>query len=486
MNTPAKPSRGLVLVIDDQEATRYVFRRNLTQAGFDVTEAETGEAGLTQAMLGPDLIICDVNLPDMLGYDVCRRLKSNPITNSIPVLQISASFLSDESKVQALEGGADSYLTQPVEPTVLIAQVNSLLRLRRAESIANLSARQWQTTFDSLTDGVVLLDAESLIVRTNRTFLEMLGLVSSKTEGLPVTDVFQQTFGVAFPQLAAKFSAGSTVELDFEKRWFRLRYNAIDSAPGNNSGSILLLTEITAQKKLQETLKFNERLAATGRLAHVIAHEINNPLEAMSNLLYLAEHSSTATEETRGYVEQASRELQRISQITKQVLAYHRESKDPVVTRADELLDGVLAMFRTHIMTNRVMLDARLDCPSEIFVRPGEIRQVFSNLIANALDAMGEDGGRLRVRCCNTTDWLTGRQGVRFIFSDTGSGIPEDLLSKIFDAFFTTKGLKGSGVGLWLSAEILSKHEGYMRVRTRTTGSHRGTLFAVFLPVHVG
>jgi len=484
MTKPAIASRGRVLVIDDQEATRYILRRNLTRAGFEVQEAETGAEGLAQAMLGPDLIICDVNLPDMLGYDVCRRLKSNPVTGSIPVLQISASFLSDESKVQALEGGADSYLTQPVEPTVLIAQVNALLRLRRAESLANLSARQWQTTFDSLSDGVVLLDAEGLIVRTNRTFLEMLGLVSSKTEGLPLTDVFLQTFGLAFPQLLPRFSAGPAVELAFEKRWFRLRYNVIDSAPGDESGSILLLTEITDQKKLQETLKFNERLAATGRLAHIIAHEINNPLEAMSNLLYLAEHSATETGETRGYVEQASKELIRISQITKQVLAYHRESKEPVVTRAEEVLHGVLAMFRAHIMGNKVTLDARLRCSGEIFVHPGEIRQVFSNLITNALDAMGHDGGTLRVRCFDATDWRTNRQGVRFFFSDSGPGIPEDLLPSIFDAFFTTKGLKGSGVGLWLSAEILARHEGYIRVRTRTSGSHRGTLFAVFLPAH--
>jgi PAS domain S-box-containing protein len=481
-----RASRGQVLVIDDQEATRYVFRRNLTHAGFEVEEAETGTAGLAQAMLGPDLIICDVNLPDMLGYDVCRRLKSNPVTGSIPVLQISASFISDESKVQALEGGADSYLTQPVEPTVLIAQVNALLRLRRAESIANLSARQWQTTFDSLSDGVVLLDSEKVIVRTNRTLLDMLGLASSEIEGTPLGDILLRTFELSFDQFLSRVGDGTTVELPFEKRWFRLRYNIIESAPDEDSGSILLLTEITDQKKLQATLRFNERLAATGRLAHVIAHEINNPLEAMSNLLYLAERSSSESEETHNYVELASKELERISQITKQVLAYHRESKEPVVIRADEILDGVLAIFRAHLMGNKITLDARLNCSTEIFVHPGELRQVFSNLISNALDAIGQDGGTLRVRCHSTRDRRTNRDGVRFLFSDSGSGVQESLLPNIFDAFFTTKGLKGSGVGLWLSAEILAKHEGSIRVRTRTAGDYCGTLFSIFIPRHIG
>jgi two-component system, NtrC family, sensor kinase len=485
MTKPKEISRGRILVIDDQEATRYVFRRNLIYAGFEVEEAESGADGLARAMSGPDLIICDVNLPDILGYDVCRRLKSNPVTGSIPVLQISASFISDESKVQALEGGADSYLTQPVEPTVLIAQVNALLRLRSAESIANLSARQWQTTFDSLSDGVALLDSDRIVVRTNRTFLDKLGLVSSETEGIHLTNTFLRTFGISFDQLLMRFDKTAAVELSYENRWFRIRYNRIESAPGEDNGSILLLTETTDHKKLQETLKFNERLAATGRLAHVIAHEINNPLEAMSNLLYLAGQSATKDDETRSYVEQAAKELDRISQITKQVLAYHRESTVPIVTPANEILEGVLAIFRAHIMANKVSLDARLKSSTKVFVLPGELRQVFSNLVTNALDAMGKDGGILRVRCFNTIDLQSQRKGIRFLFSDSGTGIQDSLVARIFEAFFTTKGLKGSGVGLWLSAEILDKHHGKIRLRTRTTGDYRGTLFAIFLPRYI-
>src|SRR5579875_2823866 len=135
-----------ILVIDDQEQTRYVFRRILTRAGYEVDEAATGSEGLRKAALSPDLIIADVNLPDMFGYDLCRRLKADPATAGMPVLQISASFISDESKAQALQGGADSYLVKPIEPTVLLAQVVALLRLRKAESLSRMAARQWQTT----------------------------------------------------------------------------------------------------------------------------------------------------------------------------------------------------------------------------------------------------------------------------------------------------------------------------------------------------
>jgi len=477
--------RGRVLIIDDQEPNRYVFRHSLSRAGFNVEEAETGTDGLAMALSEPDLIICDVNLPDMLGYDVCRRLKSNPVTMSIPVLQISASFVSDESKVQALEGGADSYLTQPVEPTVLIAQVKSLLRLRRAESVANLSARQWQTTFDSLSDGVALLSSDQVIIRTNRTFRDMLGLTTSETDGKHLAEIFLAKFNLAFDEFRHQHHGGIPVERPSANRWFRLRQNTIDSDPKDESGSVLLVTEITAQRKLQETLKFNERLAATGRLAHIIAHEINNPLEAMSNLLFLAEKSSADTIETHEYVEQASKELLRISQITKQVLAYHRESKESVSTRADEVLQQVLTMYRSHIMGSKITLDAQMKCSIEIFVRPGELRQVFGNVIGNAIDAMGPHGGALRVRCFSTTDMSTGRKGVRFFFSDTGSGIPGEMVSRIFEAFFTTKGSEGSGVGLWLSLDLVAKYGGHIKVKSRTTGPYRGTLFAIFLPLHV-
>jgi two-component system NtrC family sensor kinase len=367
---------------------------------------------------------------------------------------------------------------------VLIAQVNALLRLRRAESIANLSARQWQTTFDSLTDGVVLLDAERTIVRTNRTFKQMLELTASATEGIPLAQLIAGKFGISFDWFLSKLHEDLPIDLALEKRWFRFRFNTIDSEPQTDTGSILLMTDITDQKKLQETLKLNERLAATGRLAHIIAHEINNPLEAMSNLLYLAERAVKPESEAHGYVQQASSELERISRITRQVLAYHRDSQEPVAIRADEVVESVLGMFRSHIMGNGIVLETRLRCADSVYVHPGELRQVFSNLIANALDAMGPPGGTLRVRCLRTVDTRSGRKGVGFIFSDTGSGIPEHTLPSIFDAFFTTKGMEGSGVGLWLSAEILAKQGGRIRVRTRTSGPHRGTLFAVFLPAH--
>ncbi|HET9087209.1 MAG TPA: response regulator, partial [Acidobacteriaceae bacterium] len=203
------PRKPRILVIDDQETTRYIFRRILNRAGYIVEEAATGEEGLLKAASSPDLIIADVNLPDMLGYDVCRRIKANALSASIPLLQISASFVSDESKVQALEGGADSYLIQPVEPTVLLAQVQALLRLRKAEALSHLSALQWKMTFDALSDGLALVDADGIVVRVNRAFLRLLRLGHAQVEGKSIAEVFHLSFGRPLSELTNGRARGS-------------------------------------------------------------------------------------------------------------------------------------------------------------------------------------------------------------------------------------------------------------------------------------
>jgi PAS domain S-box-containing protein len=477
-----QPRKPRILVIDDQETTRYIFRRILTRAGYIVEEATTGEEGLLKAASSPDLIIADVNLPDMLGYDVCRRIKANALSASIPLLQISASFVSDESKVQALEGGADSYLIQPVEPTVLLAQIQALLRLRKAEAMSHLSALQWKMTFDALSDGVALADPDGTVVRVNRAFLRLLGLRNAEVEGKNITDVFHSSFGVPLSELTKGNVGGISIELSTASSWFRVRYDKIAGDPQREGGSILLVTDITDQKKLHETLKMSERLAATGRLAHTIAHEINNPLEALSNLLYIVQENETVNHEMQTYLQQASIELERISLITKQILAYHRDSKQPVLVTANDMVESVLAMFRTPLSTNRVRLSKKLTCTRLVSVQPGEMRQALGNLISNALDAIGASGGRLIVRCFDSTDQRQQRQGVRILFSDSGGGIPESARKHIFDAFYTTKELKGSGIGLWLTSEVVAKHNGYIRLRSRTDGQYRGTIFDIFLP----
>jgi two-component system, NtrC family, sensor kinase len=180
-----------ILVVDDRPANRYAIAHGLKRAGFEVVEADSGIQALNLANEIPSLILLDVRLPDILGYEVCRRLKSNPRTGHIPVLQLSAASGDDESKVHALESGADAYLTQPVEQNVLIATVNSLVKLHEAESLAKLSASQWQATFDALSEGVAIIDQAGTIQRCNRAMSSLLELNYSEIEGRRLSDLFE-------------------------------------------------------------------------------------------------------------------------------------------------------------------------------------------------------------------------------------------------------------------------------------------------------
>ncbi len=163
-----------ILLVDDDETKRYTIAKTLRRANYAVEEAGTGSEALRMAAMRPDLVILDVRLPDMDGFEVCRRLKSDPVTRRIPVLHVSSTFVDIEDKVHGLESGADGYLTNVAEPLELIATVRALLRACRAEDAAQLTKRQWQTTFDAISDGVLLLDGDGKVVQVNRTLERIL------------------------------------------------------------------------------------------------------------------------------------------------------------------------------------------------------------------------------------------------------------------------------------------------------------------------
>lgn len=468
-----------ILLIDDSEQNRYVVRRILRHAGLEVEEAATGMEGLALAQRAPDLIIADVKLPDISGYDVCRRLKSNPETAHVPVLQISATFLNNESKVMALEGGADGYLTHPVDPTVLLATIRALLRLKQAESILRQSAQQWRSTFDSLNEGLAVLDSARRIVRCNQAFSNVCGLPFKDIIGADGPEVIRKCLGATPDFLSGEMERRYSWEWQHEGRWFHVSVDPVISK-GERSGWIVVLNNIKERKMAEETLRHAEKLAATGRLAQTIAHEINNPLEAVVNLIYLSQTYSQQPE-VKELLMQAETELARVARITKQVLSFHRESTRPLSIELHELLQNVLSLYSRQIENKQISLkyDRSGSEPITIYGFPGELRQVIANLFGNALDATPVRGTitlRLRRRTTN------GVPGVSVTVLDTGPGIPPEIRDHIFEPFFTTKELRGSGLGLWLIKTIVSKHQGRLRFRTSTASGRSGTCFNLFLP----
>lgn len=464
-----------VLLVDDNEQNRYVLSRVLNRAGLIVEDCASGKAALQEVLKQPDIVLLDVKLPDISGYEVCRRIKSNPATANIPVLQISATFISSESRAMALEGGADSYLTHPIDPTVLLATVRAMLRLKQAEAVSRQSAEQWQATFDALAEGLALFDGENRIVRCNRSFASMSGISSNELIGQDGEAILEKTIGTA-DFLRNIAPVRYTGEYHHEWRWFHITIDPIISA-AQRTGSIVVLADVTERKVAEQTLRNSEKLAATGRMAHVIAHEINNPLQALTSLIYLS--AATSKPEVRDYLAQAAEELNRISRITRQVLSFHRDTNRRVPLDLNEVLQSAIALYGPQIKTRRLHVAYRSMPVPEVEGFPGELRQMLANLLGNAIDASPEGGTiclRLRPLVRN------GVPGVSLTIRDSGHGIPRDLHRHVFEPFFTTKELKGSGLGLWLSKTIVTKHQGSLRLWSSTVRERSGTCVSLFLP----
>jgi signal transduction histidine kinase len=236
--------------------------------------------------------------------------------------------------------------------------------------------------------------------------------------------------------------------------------------------------ETTQQKRAESALVQSEKLAAVGRLASSISHEINNPLEAVTNLLYLV-----STEElpplVSEYVRLAQDELARVSQIVTQTLRFHRQAERPAQVAPEHLVKAVLTLYQGRLANSGIKVETRFHA-SPVTCFENDIRQVLNNLIANAIDAM-RTGGKLLIRARDVRD-STGRIGIRLTVADTGHGMSEATQKRLFEPFYTTKGMNGTGLGLWISVGILQRHHGSMRVRSCEGPDLHGSVFSFFLP----
>jgi signal transduction histidine kinase len=251
----------------------------------------------------------------------------------------------------------------------------------------------------------------------------------------------------------------------------------------NNSlaATSLIIRDVTPRIRSEEALRTNEKLASVGRLASSIAHEINNPLEAVTNLLYLA-RGSVNLQEVQQYLELADQELRRMSVITNQTLRFHKQSNAKVSVTCDGLLESVLGVYQGKLLNMQIQIESRRRSKVAISCLEGEIRQVLNNLVGNAIDAMQSKGGRLLIRTRGGRNWATGIAGVYVTVADTGDGMPIQTAKRVFEPFFTTKGQSGTGLGLWISHEIVQRHAGVLRVRSSQKEGRCGTIFSLFLP----
>jgi signal transduction histidine kinase len=277
--------------------------------------------------------------------------------------------------------------------------------------------------------------------------------------------------------------ANHTLLISRDQKEFQIDDSAAPILDKNSRmiGIVLVFRDISERYASQIALMRTEKLASAGRLAAAIAHEVNNPLEGLVNLIYLA-RNETDIERIRRHLLDADRELQRIAHITRQSLGFYRENSAAALFRPDVVTQEVFDFYSFRASNAQIALHVDIRTDEKAFGNAGELRQVVSNLLANSLDACTAGNAvcvRVRAGISPSQPEL---RGVRIVVADSGCGISGENLKRIFEPFFTTKKDTGTGLGLWVSRELMEKHGGRLNVRSRTTGPHPGTVFSLFLP----
>ena len=507
-----------VLNVDDDEAGRYAKTRILQRAGYRVIQAANGAETLRRiAEDRPQLVLLDVMLPDFNGLDVCRLIKSDPKTTHTMVLQISASKVTISDRIDGLEGGADSYLTEPVEPEVLVASVKSLLRLyqreeenRRLALKAQEGERLLQSTFDQASEAILVCDTDGRIIRASHRATALAGqypVGKLFTEAFPLelgaavhfrfrdpAEVSQLTlFDLAnidadSPQEASVVRCdGNRIHLLFSCRHLQRETDL------ERIGYTVTLTDITTRKRLEEELKQRvEELKIVDRrkddFLATLAHELRNPLAPIRNaaaILQMIHVDHPELQWCRDIIEQ---QVSQISRLLDDLLDLSRITRDRLELRRERVeLTRVIqeAVDISRPLIDEFQHDLTVSTPSEpIDVVADEVRltQVLSNLLNNAAKYT-DPGGKI---------WLSAeRQGVDLVVSvkDTGIGIPADKLDEVFAMFSQLhrsleQTRQGLGVGLTLVKRLVEMHGGTIEVKS--DGPGKGTEFIVRLPIVVG
>ncbi len=343
--------------------------------------------------------------------------------------------------------------------------------------------------FEYAVVGMAITDLEGHFQETNPAFHLIVGRSERELDRETIYSVTHEEDRANCHRHLARLVAGEIPSFTVEKRylrpgrdtvWVHNSFSLLRDAEGRAAHIIVICNDITERRRVERLLIENEKLATIGQLASSIAHEINDPLETVINLLFLVQEADTL-EEARRFAAQADGEIKHVAQITAQTLRFRREPAEPVPADLAELLESVLALYKGRLSQSRVQVHVHKRKAPALICYPGEIRQVFSNLIRNAIDAMPR-GGHFHARVKPATHWRSGASGVRVTVADTGYGMPPHIRARIFEPFFTTKGDLGTGLGLWVTDRITSKHHGSMQVRSSNMPGNSWTAFTVVFP----
>lgn len=493
-------------MVDDQPGKLMSYEAILGTLGENLIKAKSAREALDQ-LLRNDIavVLMDVSMPEIDGFELAEMMRQHPRFQKTAIIFISAVHLTDLDRIKGYRSGAVDYISVPVIPELLRAKVsvfaelhrknrqlerlNSELEKRVEDRTAQLREnedllRERADLLELATEAIIVRDMNGTVLYWNSGAEALYGWQREEVVGKSVHEVLQTRFPMEYSSVQATLAR--------EGKWHgNLTQTTRDGhevvvacrkALKEGGNAVLEINrDITAQLKTEDALRRTERLAAMGRVAGIIAHEINNPLEAITNTFYLLRDHPSLDEEARYYAKLGEEELRRVAHITRQTLGFYRESKHPVQVSISGLLDEILELQSRRMEFSNITLQRNYQTEGIIQGFPVELKQVFLNLIGNAAQAMPE-GGTMRLHVFETVPGHNRHPSVCISICDTGAGIEPEHAKRLFEPFFTTKSTKGTGLGLWISKGIVQKYGGTIRFRTLALADRKVTCFQVTLP----
>jgi PAS domain S-box-containing protein len=358
-----------------------------------------------------------------------------------------------------------------------------------ARKAAEEASQRLAAIVESSDDAIISKDLNGVITSWNPGAERMFGFIAKEMIGRPITTIIPPQLRDDETRILATVGRGESIEhfetvrlkKDGDPLDVSLTVSPVKDEAGRIVGAAKIARDITQRKKAEQTLLVTERLAAVGRLAATVAHEINNPLEAVTNLIYLAKISPNP-DEVRGFLTTAEEQMVCVSHLTRQTLGFYRETTGARMVKPSDITDAIVSVFASRARNKGIQLTQQIRSDAVINAVPGEIRQVVANLLSNSVDAV-QGPGQIRIRVSAARQWKNGgASGVRITVADTGTGISAATRERMFEPFYTTKRDVGTGLGLWVCKSIVENHRGKLRVHSSTTPGKSGTVISVFFP----
>jgi PAS domain S-box-containing protein len=483
-----------ILLVDDEPAALEVRGHVLERLGYKVLSAKTGVEGLALFQSRDvDVVVTD-HLAG-LAYGLASSMKR--LKPHVPIISFSGSAEPEKTRTYA-----DVCIRKEEGPQALIGALDEIVaKMGRTIKPARPGKQRLtplpehallSTIVEDSCDAILSKTLDGVIISWNRAAELMYGYTKDEAIGSSVTMLLPDDRKDEFDRYMERLAGGERIS-NYEsvrvakngsKLNVLLTISPIRDSGKHIVGASTIARDITAQKLAEQALQRAEKLALIGRMAATVAHEINNPLEAVSNILYLLRNSVQLNSDARKFVELACEELDRVMQITQLTLGMQRgSSRDPVSLEVTPLLENVLTLYVGRTKKLGIKVVRHYSEKGTLVGFPVELQQVFSNLIVNAMDAMSTRGDKLVLGVRRARRPKTGESGVRISVLDNGPGIAPEHIGHLFQPFYTTKGEQGTGIGLWVSRNIVQKHRGTLRVHSSVRPGRTGTCFSIFLPL---